>query len=137
MTLKPALENAPWGEALPNGLRVACLLEPRVAEHRLGTPLKMRLLVHNAGQEPVVIRTRTWHHIEPTARDAKGAEIKMESVTRYTRPPLVACRLVPGLPGLPSVPGLPGLPALPGGGGNGGGNSGPGGGGNGNGGGSG
>lgn len=95
-SLPRELEDAPWGEALPNGLRVACLLEPRAAAHRLGTPLKMRILVHNAGKETVVFRSRTWHHIEPTARDAKGAEIEMESVTRFTRPPLVAYRLVPG-----------------------------------------
>ncbi len=74
----------------------ACLLQPRAAAHRLGTPLKMRILVHNAGKEPVVFRSRAWHHIEPTARDAKGAEIEMESVTRFTRPPLVAYRLEPG-----------------------------------------
>jgi len=93
--LTKELENAPWGKALPNGLRVACLLEPRAAAHRLGTPLKMRILVHNAGQETVVFRARTWHHIEPTAHNAKGAQIEMESITRYTRPPLVAYRLVP------------------------------------------
>ena len=87
--------NAPWGQALPNGLRVACMLEPRAAAHRLGTPLKMRILVHNAGKEPVVFRSRTWHHIEPTARDANGAEIEVESVTRFTRPPLVAYHLDP------------------------------------------
>ena len=95
-SLTKELENAPWGKALPNGLRVACLLEPRAAEHRLGTPLKMRILVHNAGKETVVFRSRTWHHIEPTVRDAKGAEIEMESITRYTRPPLVVYRVVPG-----------------------------------------
>ena len=94
--LNKELENAPWGEALPNGLRVACLLEPRAADHRLGTPLKMRIVIHNAGKEPVVFRSRTWHHIEPTARDAKGAEIEMESVTRFNRPPLVVYRVVPG-----------------------------------------
>src|SRR6185295_11538158 len=27
-SMRKELENAPWGEALPNGLRVACLLEP-------------------------------------------------------------------------------------------------------------
>jgi hypothetical protein len=90
------LENAPWGKALPNGLRVACLFEPRAAAHRLGTALKLRILVHNTGNEPVVFRARTWHHIEPTAQNAKGAEIEMESITRYTRPPLVAYRLVSG-----------------------------------------
>jgi beta-lactamase regulating signal transducer with metallopeptidase domain len=95
-SLTKELESAPWGKALPNGLRVACLLEPRAAAHRLGTALTMRILIHNAGQETVVFRARTWHHIEPTARNAKGAEIEMESITRYTRPPLVAFRLVPG-----------------------------------------
>jgi hypothetical protein len=95
-SLTKELENAPWGKALPNGLRVACLFEPRAAAHRLGTALTMRILVHNAGDEPVVFRARTWHHIEPTARNAKGEEIEMESETRYTRPPLVVYRLVPG-----------------------------------------
>jgi hypothetical protein len=94
--LRKELENAPWGSTLPNGLRVACLLEPRAPEHRLGTALKMRIVVHNAGKEPVVFRSRTWHHIEPTARDAKGEELQMESVTRFTRPPLVVYRIVPG-----------------------------------------
>ena len=56
----------------------------------------MRILVHNAGKETVVFRSRTWHHIEPTVRDAQGAEIEMESVTRFTLPPLVVYRLVPG-----------------------------------------
>ncbi len=63
---------------------------------RLGTPLGCRILIHNAGKEPVVFRTRAWHHIEPTAKDAKGAEIGMESVTRYTRAPLMTFRLEPG-----------------------------------------
>jgi hypothetical protein len=94
--LTKELENAPWGKALPNGLRVACLFEPRATAHRLGTALKLRILVHNTGNEPVVFRARTWHHIEPTARNAKGAEIEMESITRFTRPPLVVYRLVPG-----------------------------------------
>jgi len=66
------------------------------SEIRMGTPLGCRILVHNAGQEPVVFHTRTWHHIEPTAKDARGAEIGMESVTRYTRAPLVTFRLEPG-----------------------------------------
>jgi hypothetical protein len=90
------LKDAPWGEPLSNGLRTAWLLEPRSAEHRLGTSLKCRILVHNAGKQPVVFRTRTWHHIEPTAKDAKGAAMGMESTTRYTRAPLVAYRLEPG-----------------------------------------
>jgi hypothetical protein len=66
------------------------------AEIRLGTALGCRILIHNAGKAPVVFRTRWWHHIEPTARDAQGAEIGMESVTRFTRAPLVTWRLEPG-----------------------------------------
>jgi beta-lactamase regulating signal transducer with metallopeptidase domain len=66
------------------------------SEVRLGTPLGCRILIRNTGQEPVIFRTRTWHHIEPTAKDAKGAEIGMESITRYTRAPLVTFRLEPG-----------------------------------------
>jgi hypothetical protein len=66
------------------------------AEIRLGTPLGCRILIHNAGKQPVVFRTRSWHHIEPTAKDATGVEIGMESVTRYTRAPLMTFRLEPG-----------------------------------------
>ena len=51
MPLPPELAKAPWGAALPNGLRMAWLLEPRTAEYRLGTPLESRILIHNAGQE--------------------------------------------------------------------------------------
>ena len=62
-SLRKELENAPWGETLPNGLRMACLLEPSAAEHRLGTLLKMRILIHNTGKEAVLFRARSWHHI--------------------------------------------------------------------------
>ena len=40
------LENAPWGTALANGLRVACLLELRAAE------LELRLIVDTAASTP-------------------------------------------------------------------------------------
>ena len=40
--LPPELANAPWGEAQPNGLRMAWLLEPRAAEYRLGTAAESR-----------------------------------------------------------------------------------------------
>lgn len=43
--LPSELANSPWGEAQPNGLRTAWLLEPRAAEHRLGTPLKSHILM--------------------------------------------------------------------------------------------
>jgi hypothetical protein len=91
------LADAPWGPpAQPSGLRLAWLLEPRAAEHPLGTPLKSRILVHNAGKNVVVFRARTWHQGAHTARDAKGAEIHVEATTWLTRPPLVPFRLWPG-----------------------------------------
>ena len=102
VTLKPGaplpkdLANAPWGETLPSGLRLAWLLEPRAAEHRLGTPLKSRILFHNAGKDIVVFRTRSWHQGGHTARDAKGVEIKVESLDYLTRGQLTPFRLWPG-----------------------------------------
>lgn len=95
--LPPELAGAPWGEAHPSGLRLAWLLEPRAAEHRLGTPLKSRILIHNAGKEAVVFRTRTWHQsAEHQARDAQGAGIKNDSTSWTTRGRLVPFRLAPG-----------------------------------------
>ncbi|HWE96523.1 MAG TPA: M56 family metallopeptidase [Tepidisphaeraceae bacterium] len=94
--LPPDLANAPWGEAKPNGLRMAWLLEPRTAEHRLGTPLKSRILIQNSGKVAVVFHTRTWHQGRHKAVDGKGAEIKVEAVSMLTRPPLLTFRLEPG-----------------------------------------
>ena len=95
--LPPALANAPWGEALPNGLRLAWLLEPRAAEYPLGTPLKSRILIHNSSKNAVVFRTRTWHQSAGhKARDAKGAEIPIESTFWTTIALLVPFRLARG-----------------------------------------
>lgn len=97
MPLPQNLADAPWGEALPNGLRLAWLLEPRAAEYRLNTPLKSRILIHNAGKVAVAFRTRTWHQSAAhKATDAKGAEIKIESTSWTTRGLLVPFRLAPG-----------------------------------------
>jgi beta-lactamase regulating signal transducer with metallopeptidase domain len=71
------------------------VVESRAA-FRLGTPLGCRILIRNTSEAPVIFRTRTWHHIEPTATDAKGSEIGIESLTRFTRAPLVTFRLEPG-----------------------------------------
>jgi beta-lactamase regulating signal transducer with metallopeptidase domain len=90
------LANAPWGEAQPSGLRLAWLLEPRAAEHRLGTPLKTRILVHNAGKSTVVFRTRTWHQVGHAAHDAKGAKVDLDSTFWTTIGRLMAFRLNPG-----------------------------------------
>jgi beta-lactamase regulating signal transducer with metallopeptidase domain len=87
------------GNVVTQGASPADKASPKGAsgtEVSLGTPLGCRILIHNAGKEPVVFHTRWWHHIEPTAKDAQGAEIGMESVTRLTRAPLVTWRLEPG-----------------------------------------
>jgi beta-lactamase regulating signal transducer with metallopeptidase domain len=94
--LPPELASAPWGEALPNGLRMAWLLEPRAAEYRLGTPLESRILIHNAGNRLVVFRTRTWHQGSHKATDATGAEIKVEYVPATITGRLVPLQLAPG-----------------------------------------
>ena len=95
--LPAALQDAPWGKAQPNGLRTAWLLEPRAAEHRLGTSLRSRILFHNAGKDSVVFRALTWNQAsDPKARDAKDAEINIVSTYWTTLPQVVACRLAPG-----------------------------------------
>ncbi len=94
--LPPELARAPWGQALPNGLRMAWLLEPRGAEYRLGTALASRILIHNTGNTLVVFRTRTWHEGRHKATDAKGAEIKVEAVSGMTTGRLVTFQLAPG-----------------------------------------
>ncbi len=94
--LPPALASAPWGEAQANGLRMAWLLEPRAAEYALGTPLKARILIHNAGKAPVVFHTRWWHQLGIKAADAKGAAIKVASTDWTTRGLLTPFRLAPG-----------------------------------------
>ncbi len=94
--LPAELAKAPWGETLANGLRHAWLLEPNAAEHPLGTALKARALIHNAGKEPVTFRTRSWHQLAHKATDTKGAELKTESVELMTRGILLTYRLAPG-----------------------------------------
>ncbi len=95
--LPDELKDAPWGEAQPNGLRMAWLLQPRAAEHRLNTPLRSRLLFHNSGKQVVVFRALTWNQSGGhKARDAQGAEININSTSWTTIPTVFACRLAPG-----------------------------------------
>ncbi|MEZ5299704.1 MAG: DUF1549 domain-containing protein [Verrucomicrobiales bacterium] len=91
------LADAAWGEPAENGLRAAWILEPKAERYPLGTVLKARVAFHNAGDEPVVFRTETWHQSdEHIARDADGAAIKI-SGTFYTGiTPLAVYRLLPG-----------------------------------------
>jgi beta-lactamase regulating signal transducer with metallopeptidase domain len=94
--LPKALTSAPWGEAQPSGLRMAWLLEPRAQQYEIGTPLKSRILILNAGKETVVFRTRTWHQVAHKASDANGRDIKVDSTFWTTIGRLMSYRLQPG-----------------------------------------
>ena len=94
--LPASLNGAPWGKPDSTGLRLAWLLEPNRAEHRLGTPLKARVLIHNSGKKPVVFRGWSWHQAAHAAHDAKGAELKIESTEWLTLGRLQPYRLAPG-----------------------------------------
>jgi beta-lactamase regulating signal transducer with metallopeptidase domain len=95
--LPAELESAPWGEAQPNGLRAAWLLDPQAEQHRLNTPLKSRLLYHNTGKDSVVFRVLTWNQSgSHKARDATGADITVRSTSWTTIGQIIACRLGPG-----------------------------------------
>jgi hypothetical protein len=88
------LKKAPWGETQPSGLRLAWLLEPNTAEHPLGTPLRSRILFHNAGKDTVVFRALTFN--QPGGHKANGGNINITSVEWTTLGSVVACRLAPG-----------------------------------------
>ncbi len=95
--LPPELADAPWGEPVPHGLRMAWLLEPRAVQYRLGTPLKSRILFHNSGKNAIVFRTWTFHQSGGhKAHDAKGADIKITSIDWTTLARLMPFRLAPG-----------------------------------------
>ncbi len=95
--LPTQLEDAPWGQAKPNGLRVAWLLDPRSEQYHLNTPLKSRILFHNAGRHSVVFRILTWNQSsDHRAHDANGKPIRIMSTSWTTLPQIVACRLGPG-----------------------------------------
>lgn len=95
--LSKELENAPWGEAHSNGLRVAWMLDPAAKEYRLGTPLTSRILFHNSGKNVVVFRTQNWRQSgQHKAKDANEADVRISSTSWTTRALLVPCRLYPG-----------------------------------------
>lgn len=95
--LPKELKVAPWGDVQPNGLRLAWLLDPQSKEHRLGTRLKSRILIHNSGKKDVIFRTRNWHqHSSHKATDAKGAALTVSSIRSTLRTHTVPYRLRPG-----------------------------------------
>ena len=91
------LKNAPWGDALASGLRVAWLLDPQAKEYRLNTPLKSRLLYHNNGKQTVVFRVVSWNQSGAhQATDTDGTKIKTQSTDWTTIGQVIAVRLAPG-----------------------------------------
>ncbi len=94
--LPKTFADAPWGEAQPNGLRAAWVLEPNATEHRIGAALKARLLVQNTGSISVVLQVPTWHQGGVKARDAKGKEVEASGLEWTTLAQLVPVRLAPG-----------------------------------------
>lgn len=105
--LPPELTSIAWGAPVENGLRAAWLLEPNAEQYPLGSVLKVRVLFHNAGENPIIFRTETWHQSDRlTVHDAKGKELKT-SGTWYTGiTPLANYRILPGEYCEVSAPGL-------------------------------
>ncbi|MFT4559156.1 MAG: hypothetical protein ACI92S_004546, partial [Planctomycetaceae bacterium] len=95
--LPAELTNAPWGKPAANGLRVAWHLSPRAKEHRLGTLLKSRILVHNSGKETVFFIMPSWQQSSThTALDGGNKAINVSSTDWTTRATLKSVRLAPG-----------------------------------------
>jgi hypothetical protein len=94
--LPASLQNADWGEPLPSGLRMAHVLEPRAGAYPLGTELKARLVLHNAGPEPVAFLTTTFQQPGHAAQRPDGTDLKIDSTSWTTLGRLAAYRLAPG-----------------------------------------
>jgi hypothetical protein len=94
--LPASLENADWGDPLPSGLRMAHVLEPLSTAYHLGTELKARILLHNAGPEPVAFITDTFQQPGHSAQRADGGELGIDSTDWLTLGRMVAYRLAPG-----------------------------------------
>ncbi|QEG38177.1 M56 family metallopeptidase [Roseimaritima ulvae] len=94
--LPASLQNANWGEALPSGLRMAWVLEPREETYALGSSLKSRVILYNSGTEPVVFVTRSFHQPGHTAVSASGEPLPLDSTFWTTRGRPEPYRLRPG-----------------------------------------
>ena len=96
--LPAELANAPWGKPSPDGLRVARLLEPRAKEYPLGTPLKSRILVYNAGKKTAIFIMPDYQDSWFAAHDANGAAINKSLMIAVTGiPQKRTYRLMPGM----------------------------------------
>ena len=94
--LPTSLNDANWGEALPGGLRIAWLLEPRKENYHLGSALTSHIVIHNSGNEAVMFVTRSFHQPEHTAVTADRDMVRMESTDWTTRGRPEPFRLRPG-----------------------------------------
>ncbi len=102
-TIKPGsplpveLSSAAWGPPAANGLRAAWLLEPQSEQYALNTVLKVRVLFHNAGDDPIIFCTETWHQSDRlSVRNQKNEDIKTSSTFYTGITPLANFRLLPG-----------------------------------------
>ncbi len=103
-----ANQSGLWGKQEANGLRVAWELQPRIdpmstsaieltsSTAALGYAVKARLLVHNNGNEPIVVRVPTFLQCEVKADDQERNAVECQGIhwTRESR--LYTCRLAPG-----------------------------------------
>jgi hypothetical protein len=94
--LPAVLAKAPWGAPHANGLRLAWVLEPRTREHRLGTALQARILIHNSGKTPVIFRTQTFQQPNHQAFTHQGGQLQVDSTHWLTLGRLLPYRLAPG-----------------------------------------
>ncbi len=83
--LPASLKDANWGEALPGGLRMAWVLEPRSEKYHLGAALKSHVVIHNSGSKPVMFVTRSFHQPGHTAKQSSGGSVNVESTFWTTR----------------------------------------------------
>lgn len=98
-----------WGPADKDGLRVNWDLQPRHdlqvewAKHAsvsstaaFGDALKARILVHNSGEKPIVVRVPTFLQCEIKAIDEERQAVKCQGISWSTQSRLYTCRLAPG-----------------------------------------
>jgi hypothetical protein len=99
--LSPELENAapnsaPWGEPTADGLWAARPLDPRADSYPVGTALRSRILLHNGGKVPVLVRAKSFMQPGYTAHDAMGNPLHVESTYWLTLGRVQTWRLAPG-----------------------------------------
>ncbi len=79
LPIPASMNNLNWGEALPGGLRMAWVLEPRAERYHQSSALKSRVILHNSGDKPVMFVTRSFHQPEHKATTAGGTTVPVTS----------------------------------------------------------